>query len=93
MPSLARRAPNPFYIFLMVVSTAFVVTILAYLVAPYVADGTEGEAARSGAAGWINRHAPKVLAIELGLMILSALLAIATDHLFAPKDDGTSDRG
>src|SRR5690606_21921947 len=47
MPSRARRFPNPFYVLLLVVSTAFVVTIFAYLIAPTVLDQAPGAAETS----------------------------------------------
>lgn len=83
--------PNPFYVVLLLVSTAFVVTALGYFVSPMVAQKAlnpvdDGPSPHSLAlAAWLDRNGPLVLAIEIGLMFLFALLAMATDHWFSPK--------
>jgi len=41
LASKSNRRPNPFYVLLMVVSTAFVVTIFGYLIAPTVLSQAE----------------------------------------------------
>jgi hypothetical protein len=69
-----RLFPNPFYVVLLVASTLFVVTALAYLVAP--------GAGRAGLAGWVERHGPGALGVEFGLMLGAGLLAMATDRWF-----------
>ena len=62
------------------------VTALAYLVSPYVAQGA---ADRPGAgpgrgslalADWVDRRSPTVLAIEFAVMLISGLLAMVTDR-------------
>jgi len=78
--------PNPFYVVLLIASTAFVVTALAYLVSPYVAQRA---ADRPGAgpgpgslalAEWFDRRSPTALAIEFAVMLVSGLLAMVTDR-------------
>jgi hypothetical protein len=71
---------------LLIASTAFVVTALAYLVSPYVAQRA---ADRPGAgpgpsslalAEWFDRRSPTALAIEFAVMLVSGLLAMVTDR-------------
>ena len=87
--------PNPFYVVLVVASTAFVVTVLGYLVAPMVqqkstnpAPGATVPGAGSIAlAAWFDRWAVTLIAVEIVAMIVCGLLAMASDRWFAPKDD------
>ncbi len=87
--------PNPFYVLLVATSTAFVVTVLGYLVSPMVQQkatnpgpGTTAPGPGSLAvAAWFDRWAITAIAIEIAVMIVSALLAMASDRWFAPKDD------
>jgi hypothetical protein len=82
---------NPFYVVLLVVSTAFVVTALGYLVGPFIQQAAIDHPQKSPApgslalAGWLDRHGPLALGVEFGLMFVSALLAMATDHRFSPR--------
>jgi hypothetical protein len=80
---------------LIIASTAFVVTALAYLVSPYVAQRA---ADRPGAgpgqgslalAEWLDRRSPTALAIEFAVMLISGLLAMVTDR----PSDGKPWRG
>lgn len=86
-----RRMPNPFYVLLMVVSTAFVVTALAYYIGPEVVrraalEAGPGERPRLPAlVSWLDRRAPTILAVEFGGMLVLGLLAMATDHWFGPS--------
>src|SRR5262249_32016301 len=81
--------PNPFYVVLLVVSTLFTVTVLAYLIGPYLAQRAHDhpEAVRPGSgslslAAWLDRSGPTVLAVELVAMLVSAVLSMATDRWF-----------
>ncbi len=83
--------PNPFYVLLLVASTFFIVTVLAYLIVPTVvtqADQTAGQKhAAAGAVRWLesfDRNAPMALAVECVVMVAAACLAMATDRWFAP---------
>jgi hypothetical protein len=92
---------NPFYVVLMVVSTLFVVTALGYLVAPYVIQPghvAQGQASRAFAV-WLDTHGPLILAVEFVIMLLSGVLAMATEDYFLQRKkfgsdaDGRADRG
>ncbi len=57
--------PNPFYVVLMVTSTLFVLTALAYVVSPYVGANPNGaqKAVKPGQASlalaaWLDRNGP-----------------------------------
>ena len=82
--------PNPFYVLLLVSSTAFVVTALAYFVSPNVeqkarAGGPDAPDAGSRAlAAWFDRRGAQALGAEFAVMFASGLLAMATDRWFAP---------
>ena len=78
-----RGFPNPFYVALVVVSTAFVVTAIAYLMGPSVAarsDPDDASAARFVAV--FDRYGPTALAVEFVVMLLTGLAAMLTDRLF-----------
>lgn len=90
--------PNPFYLILLLVSTLFVVTALAYVVSPWVgadlaqAGPVHGQAQRGrpgpaslALADWLDRQGPLTLGVEFVVMLIFALLAMATDHWFAAK--------
>ena len=84
--------PNPFYVVLMVTSTLFVLTALAYVVSPYVGVDANGvrQAAKPGAASlalaaWLDRYGPLALGVEFVLMLAFGLLAMATDQWFPSK--------
>ena len=75
-----RLFPNPFYVLLLVASTAFVVTILADLVAGMVHGQAE-----AGLGRWVEAHGTAALAIELAVMLAAGLLAMASDRWFPEK--------
>lgn len=86
---MGRRFPNPFYVLLMVVSTLFVVTSLAYLVGPMVALRARRDPAvvvenpaTPGLSQWLDGNAPFLLGAEFFVMFVLSLLAMATDHWF-----------
>jgi hypothetical protein len=73
--------PNPFYVLLLVASTLFVVTTLGYLVGP----STQEPSGAGGPARWLDRHGPMALGVEFVVMLVSGLLAMATDRWFPEK--------
>jgi hypothetical protein len=80
---------NPFFVVLMASSVAFVLTVLAYLISPRVLEPGPDQppaSARSLAmAAWLDRNAPWVLAVEFGIMLVTGVLAMATDPWFSPR--------
>ena len=88
MPEHARkpRFPNPFYLVLVLASTAFAVTALAYLMSSYVERRPAAGAGNSQAlAAWFDRNGPFALGVEFLVMLVFAILAMATDHWFPSK--------
>ncbi len=98
MAGTSRKNPvfaNPFYVGLMVVSTLFVVTVLGYLVAPdVISQGPEQRSETSRAfAHWLDRHGPVILGIEFLVMLVTGVLAMATDDWFSGQPDSRTGRG
>lgn len=95
MSQRIRKRANPFFVLLTLVSTAFVVTALGYLIAPLVQQqAREHPGAGPGAgsialAAWLERRASLALGIEIALMLVSGLLAMVTDPWFSPKRGGS----
>ena len=62
------------------------VTALAYLVSPYVAQRAADRPAAGAGLGplalaeWFDRQSPTALAIEFAVMLVSGLLAMVTDR-------------
>ena len=88
MTGTFRKNPvfaNPFYLGLIVISTLFVVTALGYLVAPnLLKPGPVQRGALSLAvATWLDRRGPLILGIEFIGMLVTGVLAIATDDWFS----------
>ncbi|MBV8556395.1 MAG: hypothetical protein JO116_12600 [Planctomycetaceae bacterium] len=77
--------PNPFYVILLVSSTMFVMTALGYLISPAVADRPGARTGSLALAAWLDRHGPGALAVELIVMLVSALLSMATDRWFPSR--------
>lgn len=77
-----RGRPNPFYLILLMASTAFAVTAWIGYVGPLIAQGPAHDpgAGTPGLADWFNRRGNSALAVELAIMIVSGLLAMATDR-------------
>ena len=80
---------NPFFVILLGTSTLFVITVLAYLVSPYVLAPNPARPPRSQSsvalALWFDGNGPRVLGIEIVVMLLAGILAMATDPWFAPR--------
>jgi hypothetical protein len=95
--------PNPFYVILLVASTVFTVTALAYLIGPSVEQRAlaRAPAGRPGAGSlaltaWLDRNGPYVLGVEIGVMFVSAILAMLTDRWFpsrGPSNGGAGRQG
>jgi hypothetical protein len=116
--------PNPFYVLLIVASTVFTLTVLAYLVSPYVVqrerenpagrrlpapkvgsellDAAAGDAPAPSTVGtpdsgslalavWFDRRGPFVLAVEIGVMFVSGVVAMLTDRWFTSRVRGPTD--
>jgi hypothetical protein len=92
--SRARKPlfPNPFYVILIVASTVFTITALAYLIGPTIVQQAREQPAtgRPGPgslalAKWLDRTGPWILAAELAVMLASSFLAMATDRWFPMK--------
>ena len=74
---------------LLLVSTAFVMTVFGYLISPVIqrqalesAPGGPGPGSRA-LADWLERRAPAALAVEVSMMVVSGLLAMATENWFS----------
>ena len=88
-----RRWPNPFYVALLLVSTAFVATCLGYLVAPMVVEnalrpkpgGNVPGPAALALADWFERRGTPALTIEVVLMIVLGVGAMLADRWFPDK--------
>jgi hypothetical protein len=80
---------NPFFVVLMAISVVFVITVLGYLISPSVLEQVPGNPAPGAgsreAAAWLDRNAPWVLAVEIAIMLLTGVLAMATDSWFSPR--------
>jgi hypothetical protein len=83
---------NPFYVVLLLVSTAFVVTALGYLVGPFVQQRAikRPQAGPDALSDWFDRRGPLALGIEFALMFVCGLLAMATEHWFSRRSRGSS---
>jgi hypothetical protein len=80
---------NPFFVVLLAASSLFVLTVLGYLVSPYVLERKPGGKPQSqgslAVAAWLDRHAPAALGIEFLVMLAAGILAMATDRWFSPR--------
>jgi hypothetical protein len=80
---------NPFFNVMMAASVVFVLTVLAYLVSLYVLQQADGEAAQAASsvamAQWLDRNGPMALAVEFIVMLVSGLVAMATDPWFTTQ--------
>ncbi len=93
-PTRARRLfPNPFYVILLIASTLFTLTVLAYLVSPSWSSARadrprpgpteQGVLPSLALVAWLDRNGPLALSIEFGVMFVSGILAMATDRFFS----------
>ncbi len=82
---MARKSDvltNPYHLALLGLVGLFVVTTLAYLASGAVLTPARAEASVTsrGAALWLDRHGPRLLAAELILMLPAALFLVAVDR-------------
>jgi hypothetical protein len=80
---------NPFFVVLLLTSTLFVLTVMGYLVSPYVlAPNPARQPPGAGSlamAAWLDRNGPQALGIEFVVMLLVGILAMVTDPWFSPR--------
>jgi hypothetical protein len=80
---------NPFFVVLLGTSVLFLLTIMGYLVSPYilVPDPARPRPGRSSVvlARWFDRHGPMALGVEFVVMLLAGVLAMVTDPWFSPR--------
>jgi hypothetical protein len=80
---------NPFFVVTLGASVVFVLTVLAYLVSPYVLQRAQARGARGqgsvALAIWLDQKAPLALALEFIVMLVAGVVAMATDPLFTAR--------
>jgi hypothetical protein len=80
---------NPFFNVMMATSVVFVLTVLAYLVSPSVIEPAAGGPAQAKSsvafALWLDRNAPLALAVEFVIMLVTGVVAMATDPFFTTR--------
>ncbi len=80
---------NPFFVALLGTSALFLLTILGYLVSPYilVPDPARPRPGRGSIAlaRWFDRNGPLALGVEIAVMLLAGVLAMLTDPWFSPR--------
>ncbi|MDR3637707.1 MAG: hypothetical protein P4L84_28125 [Isosphaeraceae bacterium] len=86
-PERRRKVlPNPFFVLLLISSTAFVVTALMYYVSPMALQRSM-ETPSPGSRPfleWLDKRGPLVLGVEFVVMCMTGVVAMATDDWFAP---------
>jgi hypothetical protein len=76
------KARNPFYALLVAVGVAFALTACAYGV--MTVRGLDPHAAdEEGLVGLMDRHGLTIMAVELALLAVLTVLAIATDECWS----------
>lgn len=80
----ASKGANPFYVLLVLAGVAFVITCCAYGVLT-VRQARNPADAPEGWLAWLDAHAVRVLTIELVVIGLATVLAIATDEFWAHR--------
>jgi len=80
---------NPFFTVMMATTVVFVLTVLAYLVSPYVLQPAVANAAQVPSsvamAQWLDRNAPMSLAVEFIVMLVTGVVAMVTDPWFTTR--------
>jgi hypothetical protein len=88
-PRKSEILSNPFFVILLATSALFVLTVLGYLVSPYVLMPNPARQPRGAGsiamAEWFDRHGPMTLAIEFVVMLLTGVLAMASDPWFSSR--------
>jgi len=78
----AKKPVNPFYVLLVVVGVAFVITSCAYGVMAYrdvSLGGSDAAVEDRGLIGFMDRHGMMLLGVEVGLLGVLTVGAIGTD--------------
>jgi hypothetical protein len=89
----AKRRRNPFYILLVPLGVAFVVTASAYYVMAFQSVNPVRNAAGNQAHPlfkWLRAHGDSVMLIELAGLAVLTVAAIATDHVWGKSADAQS---
>ena len=85
----AKQPTNPFYVVLIVVGTAFVLTSCCYFVMTVqsreVSLGRSANDGRRQFAELVDRHGFTALMIELGILAVATVAAIATDEYWTNR--------
>jgi putative effector of murein hydrolase LrgA (UPF0299 family) len=85
--------PNPFYVLLVIASTALLITVLGWLIAPMIQQkalntppgSTPPGPASIAMAAWFDRWSVTALTVELVIIFAASFLAMASDRWFQPK--------
>jgi hypothetical protein len=88
-PRRSQLLSNPFFLALIAASTLFVLTILVYLISPWILSGPAAAAEATSSrrlAEWIDRRGPIALGIEFAAMLAAGILAMVTDDWFSPAE-------
>jgi hypothetical protein len=88
-----KRRRNPFYILLVPLGVAFVVTASAYYVMAFQSVNPVRDAAGNQAHPlfkWLRAHGDTVMLIELAGLAVLTVAAIATDHIWGKSADSQS---
>jgi hypothetical protein len=92
MPALRKRL-NPFYVLLVPLGVAFVVTAAAYYVMAFQSVNPVRDAAGNQAHPlfkWLRAHGDTVMLVELAGLAVLTVAAIATDHIWGKPADSQS---
>jgi hypothetical protein len=89
-----KRHRNPFYVLLVPVGVAFVVTAAAYYVMAF-----QSVSPVRGAGGnqahpmfkWLRAHGDEAMLVELAALAVLTIAAIATDHIWGRSADAVTD--
>ncbi|MGP0062124.1 MAG: hypothetical protein ACLQGP_00800 [Isosphaeraceae bacterium] len=96
-PRQSEILSNPFFVILLGTSALFVLTVLAYLVSPSVLVPNPARQPRGAGsiamAEWFDRHGPMALAVEFVVMLLTGVLAMATDPWFSSRSNSRRREG
>ena len=89
MPS--RKQVNPFYIILVIVGVAFVITATSYGVMAFIATRNPGAIALSEHPLWelMDEHGVTIMGVELALLAISSFAAMATDSYWIHSDNSS----
>ena len=92
---MAQKRPfaNPFYALLLVVGVAFLLTATSYGVMAF--RDVQGHAAADSDSGlmlFLDRHGTLVMGIELAVLLVTSVAAMATDRFWTRRAERTEQR-